>query len=193
MARFFVPILASFRVAIASVSFWGVQSKISTANYRALAHDFYTTYAIQRPRATMPNHSKIESDPAIRADIGATGSFSHLSTLRYASEWNTYAFAPATKISSIFIWKAQLPYILAASEANIEKPVDTCTTKPNQAQGKNRLASLETLSSRKVSPMRRKSRMEVDPTSEMIPKIWTVSIIGKSHDESRIAVAHPVC
>jgi len=78
---------------------------------------------------------------------------------------------PATRINAILSWNAQFPYIFAASEANIRNPVITCTIKPNHAHGKKRFASWLTGSSRKVSPMRRKSRIEVAPTSEIMPKI----------------------
>src|ERR1700679_3887793 len=65
--------------------------------------------------------------------------------------------------------------------------------KPKKAQGRNLFASFETGSSRNVRPISLRSRIEVDPTSEMIPKICNVSMIGNSHDESRIAVPQPVC
>src|SRR5882757_3642729 len=65
--------------------------------------------------------------------------------------------------------------------------------KPAQAQGKKRFASLDTGSSRNVRPIRRRSRMDVPPTSKMIPKMCTVSIIGNSHSESRTDEPTAVC
>src|ERR1700722_5345027 len=90
-------------------------------------------------------------------------------------------------MSNILIWNAQLPYIFAASELNIRMPVITCTIKPNHAQGRKRFASFDTGSSRNVNPMRRRSRMDVAPTSEMMPKMCKVSMTGNNQMESRIA------
>src|ERR1700752_3360199 len=65
--------------------------------------------------------------------------------------------------------------------------------KPPQAQGRKRFASLDTGSSRNVNPMRRRSRMEGAPTRQIMPKIWIVSMTGKSQRESRTAVPTGVC
>src|SRR5258708_13967291 len=78
-------------------------------------------------------------------------------------------------------------YIFVASEANISRPVVTCMMKPAQAQGRNLFASFVTGSSRNVSPIKRKSKIDVPPTSRMIPKICTVSITGNSHRDSLMA------
>src|ERR1700691_4199952 len=96
-------------------------------------------------------------------------------------------------MSNILIWNAQLPYILAASELNIRMPVTTCTIKPNHAQGRQRFASFDTGSSLDVNSRRRRSRSDVAPTSEMMPKMYKVSMSGNNQMESGSAAPIHVC
>src|ERR1700733_5393895 len=102
-------------------------------------------------------------------------------------------FSPASRMRVILMANARLWQQRVPSEENRRKPVNTCTPNPAHAQGTNLPTKLDTDSSLKSTPQKRRSRTEVDPTRDTIPNKCTVSMRENPQGESRTHIPIEVC
>src|SRR6266852_1428141 len=101
-------------------------------------------------------------------------------------------FMPASASSTIFPTKKKLCAYSVAFDENSKPPVNAAMAKAIDVQGKSSRVRRPTARSTEASPNRRRSTIEIVPTTVTIASTCTDSIQGNSDSFSRISVATPV-